>query len=230
MNNKILLAIKSASGGYEDRALLGYATMGQGSSPGGSRTMFSRFASVTAAYKLKWELVDMGSLNGTLLNSHVIRHPEMAQRNWSEPFELTNGDVITLGTTSKVQITWHDRRSIRFGVGMASDAMSLRRGGKKLPMEDVCYYQWPFPEIDQFGLFGIFDGHGGVAAAKSASKTLPKMVADMLSVSERRERVVSLSDASEILRDAFFQAETTMNHQYEVSSHIIAFFALRFLT
>lgn len=27
--------------------------------------------------------------------------------------------------------------------------MALRRGGKKLAMEDVCYYQWPLPGIDQ---------------------------------------------------------------------------------
>ena len=32
---------------------------------------------------------------------------------------------------------------------MASDPMALRRGGKKLPMEDVCYYQWPLPGLDQ---------------------------------------------------------------------------------
>ncbi|XP_058077706.1 protein phosphatase 2C 70 isoform X3 [Magnolia sinica] len=167
--------------------------------------------------KLKWELVDMGSLNGTLLNSCAVHHLESGQRHWSEPIELSSGDVITLGTTSQVyvQITHHAEHNIPFGVGLASDAMSLRRGGKKLPMEDVCYYQWPLPEVDQFGLFGIFDGHGGAAAARSASKTLPKTVADMLSVSERRERVISLGDASEVLRDAFFQTEAAMNHQYE---------------
>ena len=27
--------------------------------------------------------------------------------------------------------------------------MALRRGGKKLPMEDVCYHQWPLPGVDQ---------------------------------------------------------------------------------
>lgn len=32
---------------------------------------------------------------------------------------------------------------------MASDPMALRRGGKKLPMEDVCYHQWPLPGVDQ---------------------------------------------------------------------------------
>lgn len=32
---------------------------------------------------------------------------------------------------------------------MASDPMSMRRGARKLPMEDVCCYQWPLPGLDQ---------------------------------------------------------------------------------
>ena len=32
---------------------------------------------------------------------------------------------------------------------MASDPMAVRRGGKKLPMEDVCYYQWPISGVDK---------------------------------------------------------------------------------
>lgn len=32
---------------------------------------------------------------------------------------------------------------------MASDAMGMRLGGKKFPMEDVCYYRWPLPGVDQ---------------------------------------------------------------------------------
>ena len=32
---------------------------------------------------------------------------------------------------------------------MASDPMAMRRGGKKFTMEDVCYYQWPLPGLDQ---------------------------------------------------------------------------------
>eukprot|EP00268_Persea_americana_P038762 TRINITY_DN3838_c0_g2_i2.p1 TRINITY_DN3838_c0_g2~~TRINITY_DN3838_c0_g2_i2.p1 ORF type:complete len:692 (-),score=135.18 TRINITY_DN3838_c0_g2_i2:52-2127(-) len=168
--------------------------------------------------KLKWELVDMGSLNGTLLNSHVVNQPDSERRQWSEPIELSSGDIITLGTTSKVfvKIAQHVEHQIPFGVGMASDPMALRRGGKKLPMEDVCYYQWPLPGVEQFGLFCIFDGHGGANAAKTASKSLPKIVADILLISERREKVLSLYDASEVLRDAFAQTEAAMNeHQYE---------------
>ncbi|GMN46627.1 hypothetical protein TIFTF001_015801 [Ficus carica] len=166
---------------------------------------------------MRWELTDMGSLNGTLLNSQPINHSDSGSRHWGEPMKLASGDIITLGTTSKiyVHITPQSESQIPFAVGIASDPMALRRGGKKLPMEDVCYYQWPLPGVDQFGLFGICDGHGGAEAAKTASKLLPKMVASILSDSLRRERVLSSCDASDILRDAFFQAEACMNHHYE---------------
>ena len=44
-----------------------------------------------------------------------------------------------------------------FGMGMASDPMAFRRGGKKLAMEDVCYYQWPLPGIPQVCFFLSID-------------------------------------------------------------------------
>lgn len=49
----------------------------------------------------------------------------------------------------QVQITSQTETHIPFGVGVASDAMALRRGAKKLPMEDVYYYHWPLPGVDQ---------------------------------------------------------------------------------
>ncbi|KAM1171801.1 hypothetical protein ACFX2I_021970 [Malus domestica] len=167
--------------------------------------------------KMKWELVDMGSLNGTLLNSQPINNPDSGSRHWGNPMELASGDIITLGTTSKVfvHIASETESQIPFGVGVASDPMALRRGGKKLPMEDVCYYQWPLPGVDQFGLFGICDGHGGAEAARSASKLLPQIVANILLDSLKRERVLSVCDASDVLRESFFQTETCMNHHYE---------------
>ncbi|KAJ9182073.1 hypothetical protein P3X46_006104 [Hevea brasiliensis] len=167
--------------------------------------------------KKKWELVDMGSLNGTLLNSQPINHPDSGSRHCSDPVELTNGDIITLGKTSNiyVHVTSKSENKTPFGVGLASDPMALRRGGKKLAMEDVCYYQWPLPGIDKFGVFGICDGHGGVAAANSASKMLPEKVASILSDSLTRERVLLQCDASEVLRVAFSQTEASMNNDYE---------------
>lgn len=47
----------------------------------------------------------MGSLNGTLLNSLWINHPDSGNRHRGDPFELANGDIITLGTTSKVAVS-----------------------------------------------------------------------------------------------------------------------------
>ncbi|KAK9139745.1 hypothetical protein Scep_009426 [Stephania cephalantha] len=117
----------------------------------------------------------------------------------------------------EVQIT-HPEDKMPFGIGVASGPMALRRGGKKLPMEDVCYYQWPLPGLEQFGLFGICDGHGGAEAAKTASKLvlmLPEAIAHTLSDAKKRDRVLSKCDASDILRDAFFKTEAAMHHQYE---------------
>ncbi|CAN7005655.1 unnamed protein product [Brassica rapa subsp. trilocularis] len=56
--------------------------------------------------KLKWELVDMGSLNGTLLNSRSVSHPDLGSRKWGHPVELASDDIITLGTTSMVSVSF----------------------------------------------------------------------------------------------------------------------------
>ncbi|XP_047335868.1 protein phosphatase 2C 70-like [Impatiens glandulifera] len=167
--------------------------------------------------KFKWELVDLGSLNGTFLNSLSIHHPDSESRQWGDPVELGNGDIITFGTSTKVlvQITSEIECQKPFGLGVASDPMSARRGGKKLPMEDVCYYRWPLAGADQFGVFGICDGHGGESAAVSASKLLPEKVSSILSDPFRRQRVLSQGDASDVLRDAFSQTEACLDHYYE---------------
>ncbi|KAG8373046.1 hypothetical protein BUALT_Bualt12G0130100 [Buddleja alternifolia] len=167
--------------------------------------------------KLKWELVDMGSLNGTILNSQAVHHPQSGSRHWSNPVDLSSGDTITLGTSSKifVHITAQTECQIPFRIGIASDPMAVRRGGKKLPMEDVCYYQWPLPGTNQFGLFGICDGHGGVDAATSVSKIMPEIIAGILSDSFRREEVLLQCNASDVLREAFYQTEARINNYYE---------------
>uniref|UniRef100_A0A7N0TJX7 protein-serine/threonine phosphatase n=1 Tax=Kalanchoe fedtschenkoi TaxID=63787 RepID=A0A7N0TJX7_KALFE len=167
--------------------------------------------------KNKWELIDMGSLNGTLLNQLAVNHPDSGSRQWGDPVELANGDIITLGTTSNISVKIDSPTELKlpFDVGMVSDPMAVRRGGRKLPMEDVCYYQWPLHGADQFGLFGICDGHGGAAAAKSVSKILPEKIAGLLSDSARRDRVFSLHNASDLLKDAFYQTEANLNHHYE---------------
>lgn len=47
----------------------------------------------------------MGSLNGTLLNSRSVSHPDSGSRKWSNPVELASEDIITLGTTTKVYVS-----------------------------------------------------------------------------------------------------------------------------
>jgi protein phosphatase len=47
----------------------------------------------------------MGSLNGTLVNSHSISHPDLGSRKWGNPVELASDDIITLGTTTKVYVS-----------------------------------------------------------------------------------------------------------------------------
>lgn len=47
----------------------------------------------------------MGSLNGTLLNSQPINHSDSGSRHWGAPVELASGDIITLGTTSKIYVS-----------------------------------------------------------------------------------------------------------------------------
>ncbi|XP_042464680.1 protein phosphatase 2C 70-like isoform X1 [Zingiber officinale] len=166
---------------------------------------------------LRWELVDKGSLNGTFLNSQAIHHSNSGSRNFSDPIELADGDVITLGTSSKIavkisQFVEHHKPD---GVGIARDPMFARRGGKKLPMEDMCCCHCPLNGVEQFGLFGIFDGHGGAGAAITASQMLPENLASILSNHKRSAKVLSLCDASDILQDAFTWTEAAMNHQYE---------------
>ena len=43
--------------------------------------------------------------------------------------------------------------SAPFEVGVASDAMFQRRGGKPLPMEDVCLCEWPLRGVHEVCFF-----------------------------------------------------------------------------
>jgi protein phosphatase len=47
----------------------------------------------------KWEITDLGSLNGTHLNSIAIHHPDIGSRNYGSAIALRSGDVITFGTS-----------------------------------------------------------------------------------------------------------------------------------
>ncbi|XP_006651941.1 protein phosphatase 2C 70-like [Oryza brachyantha] len=167
------------------------------------------------ANKLKWEIVDMGSLNGTFLNSRSVNHPNVGSRHWGEPAELADGDIVTLGSSSKVSVKIALQNQQPVGVGIASDPMIARRTGKKLNMEDVSCCQYPLVGVEKFGLFGIFDGHGGDGAAIAASRILPQSISNILSQQETKERVLSYQSASDVLRHAFALTEAALHHQYE---------------
>lgn len=55
------------------------------------------------------------------------------------------------------------------------------------------------------------------------SRMLPDNVASILSRPERRSNVLSLCDASDILRDAYARTEADMSHEYEVLSFLMKF-------
>lgn len=46
----------------------------------------------------------MGSLNGTMLNSQAVLPAQSGNRHWSNPIELSSGDTVTFGTSSKISV------------------------------------------------------------------------------------------------------------------------------
>lgn len=60
----------------------------------------------------KWELTDMGSLNGTLVNRRPAGAAHKANstiRQRGHPVALANGDIITLGSSSNVLVSELER-------------------------------------------------------------------------------------------------------------------------
>ena len=83
----------------------------------------------------RWEVVDRGSLNGTLLNDAAINLPgnEDGDRVHGPPHALSDGDVITCGSESRVVVSQErgDRRCERYsmpGLGMRRAPASFQGG------------------------------------------------------------------------------------------------------
>lgn len=81
-------------------------------------------------------------------------------RRRSGPVALSDGDVITFGSSSTAEVSLAEAPSSSgrtlgeggpFSVGVASDPMAARRG-KALPMEDVALWQWPLTGVDDVSL------------------------------------------------------------------------------
>lgn len=49
--------------------------------------------------------MDVGSLNGTLLNSQAVHNPDLGRPCCSAPVELADGDIITLGSSSIIFVS-----------------------------------------------------------------------------------------------------------------------------
>lgn len=175
-----------------------------------------------------WDFVDLGSLNGTHVNDQPVSFDQSnggSTRKPSVAIELSTGDVVLLGSSSRVLVHINDianglgsyfsMASCPIEVGVAVDPMALRRGGKKLPMEDVCFYEWPLGGVQEFGVFCIFDGHGGAAAASAASRIMPQKLSEILKMDAKRTQVLSSGDATDVLLDAFDATEGALDYEYE---------------
>lgn len=98
---------------------------------------------------------------------------------------------------------------------MAADPMTARKGGKPLPMEDVSLCEWPLRGLTEFGVFAIFDGHAGKAAALNASRIMPEKLSTLLLDQNTREAVLQEGNATSVLKEAFFQTEEELPNEDE---------------
>eukprot|EP00897_Mesotaenium_endlicherianum_P001910 jgi/Mesen1/1747/ME001390S00740 len=175
-----------------------------------------------------WQVMDRGSLNGTMLNNKPIGAPEdsaSGDREAGRWMTLKDGDIITAGTTSRVMVKVAEASAIShvpvtvapFAVALAADAMTVRRGrGKPLPMEDVPLAEWPLRGgLQDFGVFCVFDGHAGRAAAENASRIMPERLSKILQAEERRAAVLRTNNAADVLQQAFRETEEELPNEDE---------------
>ncbi|KAM7269432.1 hypothetical protein ACFE04_024929 [Oxalis oulophora] len=80
---------------------------------------------------------------GLILMVPLANHPDFGSRHWGDPFHLSTGDMITLGTTYNLSVCVSSEIEslIPFSIDLASDHMALRGGGRKLPMEDIIFLE-----------------------------------------------------------------------------------------
>eukprot|EP00899_Mesostigma_viride_P005109 jgi/Mesvir1/1459/Mv14445-RA.1 len=164
-----------------------------------------------------WLLVDLGSLNGTMVEGKLISNP--VERRLSEAIVLEDGNVLSFGTTSKILV-----RLIQTEVPVLVDVepakvpcrVALRqyngigRNGQSLPMEDESVCIWPLRPASavaegtpQFGLFCVFDGHCGRAAAELARSLFPGEVTRFLAQAGAVDKILRTDDATKLLQEAF---------------------------
>lgn len=168
----------------------------------------------------RWQLVDKGSLNGTFLNGIPVGViSEGTSRTEGKPVDLSNGDFITVGSSSRLEVQISGSQKTPspspLEAAMAADPMTARKGGKPLPMEDVSLCEWPLRGLTEFGVFAIFDGHAGKAAALNASRIMPEKLSTLLLDQNTREAVLQEGNATSVLKEAFFQTEEELPNEDE---------------
>ncbi|GJP42227.1 hypothetical protein CLOM_g1818 [Closterium sp. NIES-68] len=173
----------------------------------------------------RWEAVDRGSLNGTLLNDVTIsaEADEEGERTEGRPCQLADGDVITCGSQSRILVRLlADTSKVErpcpdapFDIAIAADPMRARKGGKPLPMEDVPLCEWPLRGLQDIGICCVFDGHAGRQCADNVKRIFPDKLSQELLKGGKHVVVRMSCNATDVLKAAFKATEEELNNEDE---------------
>ncbi|CAI5949745.1 unnamed protein product [Closterium sp. NIES-65] len=173
----------------------------------------------------RWEVVDRGSLNGTLLNDEAINAEadEEGERTEGRPCQLADGDVITCGSQSRILVRLladtskveHPCPDAPCEIAIAADPMRARKGGKQLPMEDVPLCEWPLRGLQDMGICCVFDGHAGRQCADNVKRIFPEKLSQELLKGGKHVVVRMSCNATDVLRAAFKATEEELNNEDE---------------
>ncbi|CAI5464513.1 unnamed protein product [Closterium sp. Yama58-4] len=173
----------------------------------------------------RWEVVDRGSLNGTLLNDEAINAEadEEGERTEGRPCQLADGDVITCGSQSRILVRLladtskveHPCPDAPCDIAIAADPMRARKGGKPLPMEDVPLCEWPLRGLQDMGICCVFDGHAGRQCADNVKRIFPEKLSQELLKGGKHVVVRMSCNATDVLRAAFKVTEEELNNEDE---------------
>ncbi|CAI5464333.1 unnamed protein product [Closterium sp. Yama58-4] len=173
----------------------------------------------------RWEVVDRGSLNGTLLNDEAINAEadDEGERTEGRPCQLADGDVITCGSQSRILVRLlADTSKVErpcpdapCDIAIAADPMRARKGGKPLPMEDVPLCEWPLRGLQDMGICCVFDGHAGRQCADNVKRIFPEKLSQELLKGGKHVVVRMSCNATDVLRAAFKATEEELNNEDE---------------
>ncbi|KAG7668148.1 hypothetical protein KSW81_004511 [Nannochloris sp. 'desiccata'] len=168
-----------------------------------------------------WQIVDLGSLNGTQLNGETISG---ASREKGEQYRLCTDDIILPSKQAVVAAASDDLR-LECCIASATGRDHARRNQQ---CEDVALAECPLHGSDlalgsdaSAALFCVFDGHCGRNAADAASVVLPDEVSDRLQTPEGAAALLESSSGStfnrqgarELLHEAFLATDDRINSE-----------------